>query len=91
MQQSSQAHSSDAVLKTTADGVPQSGAQLIDTDGDMLAAVSCALYTNAKSMAEKLGIGTLHSVECHLSSGSVIIHRVGDCGDLWSEEIPSLA
>ncbi len=91
MQPSSQDHTRHTILKATVYGVTQPGTHRLDTDGDMLAAVSCALYSNAKSMAEKFSLGALHSVECHLSSGSVIIHRMGDCGDLWIEEIPSLA
>lgn len=90
MQQSSQAPADSIILKTTSDGIPQSGSCLLNTDSDMLAAVSCALYTYATGMVEKFGLGALHSVECHLSSGAVVIHRTNDCGDLWIQEVQPL-
>ncbi|MEW5839331.1 MAG: roadblock/LC7 domain-containing protein [Pseudomonadota bacterium] len=91
MQLHSQAHADGDILKTTSDGVPLSPACLAGVDGDILAAVGCALYTNAKSMAESFGLGNLHSVECHLSSGAVLVHRLNGCGDLWIHETQPLS
>lgn len=81
-------------LRVSPDGMPQPEAPSADdgllVNNDFLAAMSCALYSNALEMAEVFSLGALHSIECHLSSGAVVIHRAAGCGDLWiHEEHPS--
>lgn len=67
-------------------GMPHSEAVLAEggseADGDFLAAISCALYSHAMSMAKAFDLGTLQAIECHLSDGTVVMHRANTCGDL---------
>lgn len=67
-------------------GMPHSHATLAEgesvADEDFLAAVSCALYAHAMSMVEALDLGTLRSIECHLSSGVIVMHQDEGGGDL---------
>ena len=81
-------------LRVDAMGMPQPEAELTEsesvTDGDFLAAISCALYTHAMSMAKAFDLGALHAVECHLSDETVITHCANTCGDLHIIETTGL-
>lgn len=73
-------------LRVDAMGMPQSEAVLAEgesvADGDYLAAISCALYSHALSMAKAFDLGVLQAIECHLSDGTVVTHYANTCGDL---------
>ena len=76
-------------------GTPHSNTTLTEgesvADMDFLTAVSCALYTHAKGLVETFDLGALHSVECHLSSGVIVMNHPEECGTLYLSPQPQPA